>query len=127
MNVPRARTDISYSKEQLMFHEAIQLAVKQLSPFFIDGTDCIIRTKNTKTTHIKSANYPDPYPLPYPGITEDTCKIKTEKVRDQNIILIDDIYTKTVNIDEDCIQTLFNHGAKNVVLYTIAYTRRWTF
>ena len=36
------------------------------------------------------------------GITNDTCHINADVVRDKTVILIDDIYTKTVNVDEDC-------------------------
>lgn len=38
------------------------------------------------------------------------------------ILLIDDIYTKTVNIDEDAIQALLNKGARQVFFYAIGYT-----
>ncbi|WP_211296601.1 hypothetical protein [Neisseria iguanae] len=36
---------------------------------------------------------------------------------------IDDIYTKTINVDEDCIQALLDCGAEKVILYTIARTK----
>jgi predicted amidophosphoribosyltransferase len=62
--------------------------------------------------------------LPYPGITKKTCTINYPGIYNQNIILIDDIYTNGVNIDEDCIQALLDSGAKNVIFYAIAYTRR---
>lgn len=45
------------------------------------------------------------------------------KIKDKNIILVDDIYTPNVNVAEDCIQTLFDLGAKDVILYVIAKTR----
>ena len=61
---------------------------------------------------------------PYPGITKETCRINADMIRDQNVILIDDIYTSGVNIDEDCIQVLFESGAKGVMFYAVAYTRR---
>ena len=38
-----------------------------------------------------------------------------------DIILIDDIYTSGCNIDEDCIQALYDNGANRVVFYAIAY------
>jgi hypothetical protein len=43
--------------------------------------------------------------LPYIGITNATCNI-SDDVIGKDILLIDDIYTKTVNIDEDAIQSL---------------------
>ena len=49
--------------------------------------------------------------LPYPGITKDTCTI-SDKVRGKDILLIDDLYTASVNIDEDAIQALFDNGGK---------------
>jgi len=33
--------------------------------------------------------------------------------------LVDDLYTKGVNIDEDAIQALLDKGAKNVVFYSV--------
>jgi phosphoribosylpyrophosphate synthetase len=58
---------------------------------------------------------------PYPGITKDTCKI-SDNVRGKDILLIDDLYTKTVNIDEDAIQALLNKGAKSIVFYAVGKT-----
>ena len=59
--------------------------------------------------------------MPYPGITNDTCRL-SGSVSGRNVILVDDIYTKTVNIDEDCCQFLLDNGAKSVTLYTICKT-----
>ena len=50
-----------------------------------------------------------------------TCDISPE-VKGRNILLIDDIYTKTVNIDEDVIQTLLTKGANSVTFYAIGQT-----
>ena len=60
--------------------------------------------------------------MPYIGITNDTCEINSQTFAGKDVILVDDIYTKGVNIAEDCIQTLLNIGANNVILYTIAKT-----
>ena len=38
------------------------------------------------------------------------------------IIVIDDIYTKTVNVIEDCVQALINCGARDIIVYTVART-----
>ena len=59
--------------------------------------------------------------LPYVGITNATCNI-SDSVNGKDILLIDDIYTKTVNIDEDAIQALLNKGAKSVAFYAIGNT-----
>ena len=61
--------------------------------------------------------------MPYVGITKDTCEIDKHAVENKNVILVDDIYTEGVFVDEDCIQTLLDSGAKSVILYTIAKTR----
>jgi phosphoribosylpyrophosphate synthetase len=59
--------------------------------------------------------------MPYVGITKATCKISSD-VRGKDILLIDDIYTKGVNIDEDAIQALLDNGAKSVIFYAVAKT-----
>lgn len=38
--------------------------------------------------------------------------------------MIDDIYTETVNIDEDAIQALLDNGAQAVVFYAVAKTKK---
>lgn len=126
--VPRAKALTSYADSQLMFKQATGFAANNIKGV-IDGTDCIIRFKNTFTTHLGKAaregrilNDGDE---PYLGIIVDTCKIDKTKIKSQNIILIDDIYTKSINIDEDCIQALFDGGAKNIIFYSIGYTRRF--
>jgi len=59
--------------------------------------------------------------LPYPGITKKTCSISNE-IKGKDILLIDDIYTKTVNVDEDAIQALLDNGAKSVYFYAVVKT-----
>ena len=59
--------------------------------------------------------------LPYIGITKETCSI-SDDVIGQDILLVDDLYTKTVNIDEDCIQALLDKGARSVTFYSIGKT-----
>jgi hypothetical protein len=36
--------------------------------------------------------------------------------------LIDDVYTRTVNIDEDMVQALLSSGANSVTFYAIGKT-----
>lgn len=121
--VPRAKALNTYSNNQLLFKDAIRIASHSLVNV-TDGTNCIRRTKNTKTTHLKNVTFENDGDMPYVGITKNTCHIDTNAIKDKNIILIDDIYTKSVNVDEDCIQALFDNGAKNVIFYSIGYTRR---
>ena len=123
--VPRAKIREIYTSHQLLFLSAIKQIIKNAQNIgyeIEDGTDYILRHTNTKTTHFHhKPEYSGDGKYPYPGITKSTCKI-SPKVREKKILLIDDIYTKTINIDEDCMQALFERGAKDVVLYTVART-----
>lgn len=122
--IPRAKALETYANSQLMFKEAVSVAANNLHGV-IDGTDCIRRVVNTLTTHLRNAaTIPNDGEEPYSGITVATCEIDTNRIMNQNIILIDDIYTRNVNIDEDCIQALLNNGARNVIFYSIGHTRR---
>jgi len=118
--VPRAKTN--YSANQLLFKSAIRAVVNQINGLF-DGTEYISRHTNTKTTHFREPppNYNNDGQEPYPGITTDTCNI-SNNVRGRNILLIDDLYTRTVNIDEDAIQALLNKGVHSVTFYAIGRT-----
>lgn len=116
--VPRAKTN--YQPNQLLFKTTVRNVVNQLNGFS-DGTDYIIRHTDTRTTHRDRAGYGGKGDLPYPGITKKTCTISNE-VRDKNILLIEDLYTKTVNIDEDVIQALLDSGAQSVIFYAVGKT-----
>lgn len=118
--IPRAKAEKIYSSDQLFFKEAVQIAIKKFNEF-IDGTNYIIRHTNTRTTHLDKSKYGGDGDLPYPGITKKTCAI-SNKVYGKNILLIDDLYTEGVNIDEDAIQALFDAGATNVIFYSIGKT-----
>jgi len=120
--VPRAKK--SYHLDQLLFKKAVQNALSQMF-CFQNGTDFITRHTNTRTTHLRkqAGSLVNDGRMPYPGITEDTCTI-SNSVRGRDILLIDDIYTKSVNIDEDAVQALLNSGARSVVFYAVGFTRR---
>lgn len=118
--IPRSKTERHYRKDQLLFREIISLVVDKLANFD-NGTKYIIRHTNTRTTHLDRNGEGGDGNLPYPGITKDTCTI-SEKVESKDILLIDDLYTKTVNIDEDAIQTLLDKGANSVTFYSIGKT-----
>jgi len=119
--VPRSKADNTYDSSQLLFRATIKKVVNKLG--YIDGTQYIIRHKNTKTTHLKKPmkGFNNDGDLPYIGITNSTCNI-SNNVNGKDILLIDDIYTKTVNIDEDAIQALLSKGAKSVAFYAIGNT-----
>lgn len=115
--VPRAKKDSYYRNDQLYFRQIINDVVNRLNGFY-NGIDYIKRHTNTKTTHLREGGDGS---VPYIGITKNTCIISME-VQNKNILLIDDIYTKNVNIDEDAIQALLDNGANSVTFYSIGKT-----
>jgi hypothetical protein len=121
--VPRAKAENTYRSNQLLFKATARNAVNQLGNNFIDGTNFIERHTNTKTTHIRKPmeGFVNDGLEPYPGISTDTCNF-SRNINGRDILLIDDIYTKTVNIDEDMIQALLNCGANSVTFYAIGHT-----
>ncbi len=134
--IPRAKQKAEYFRNQLFFIVAVSEAARDIN--CIDGTNCIERIENTKTTHLRrnvgretingtihkgeNSNDGD---MPYPGILRNTCKIDCKLIENKDIVLVDDIYTEGVNIDEDAIQTLYEYGAKKVIFYSIAKTKRF--
>lgn len=121
--VPRSKAENTYSYNQLLFKKVVQYIIKELK--FHDGSDYIVRHTDTKTTHLahsqRGSQYAGNGEMPYPGITQKTCKISSH-VKDKNILLIDDIYTVGVWIDEDAIQALLNNGAASTIFYAIGKT-----
>jgi len=121
--VPRAKADNTYRANQLLFKATVRDAVNQLGNNFIDGTNFIERHTNTKTTHLRKPmeGFVNDGSEPYQGISSDTCNF-SRNINGRDILLIDDIYTKTVNIDEDMVQALLNCGANSVTFYAIGNT-----
>lgn len=116
--VPRAKREAYYKPNQLLFSATMRRIALDI------GVDIkhILRIENTKTTHFHhKPEYGGDGDSPYPSITKKTCLISFG-IKGKNILLIDDIYTKTINIDEDCIQALLDEGANKVVLFTVAKT-----
>ena len=118
--IPRAKAESSYLPEQLYLKKTIKAYATDRDGFH-DGTDYIIRHTDTKTTHMSKTAYGGTGDMPYPGITRATCSI-SEEVRGRDILLIDDLYTEGVNIDEDAIQALLDHGAGSVIFYSLGKT-----
>lgn len=117
--IPRAK--VNYNAKQLLFKAVVSEIVNSLKGFY-NGTNYIVRHTDTKTTHLsRGISGGGNGELPYPGITNDTCRISNE-VRGKDILLIDDLYTRSVNIDEDAIQALLNKGANSVTFYSIGKT-----
>lgn len=117
--IPRSKAEHTYSYNQLLFKKVIQDIINELN--FQDGSNFIIRHTDTKTTHLSRSQYAGDGSMPYPGITKDTCNI-LNNVKGKDILLIDDIYTNGVNIDEDAIQALYDKGAKSVIFYAVGKT-----
>ena len=118
--IPRAKKEDFYRANQLYFRATIQSVVHSLAGFE-DGTHDIIRHTNTKTTHRAKWGHGGDGRMPYAGITNDTCTL-SDNIIGKDILLIDDLYTKTVNIDEDCLQALIDKGARSVFFYSIGKT-----
>lgn len=121
--IPRAKAEYEYIADQKLFREAIAEVVQDLS--LVDGTKFITRTVTTCTTHMsKVDSYFNEGEKPRRGLLKDTCKINEEGIRGCNVLLIDDIYTNGVGIDEDAVLSLLEIGAKSVTFYAIGYTNR---
>jgi DNA processing protein len=117
--VPRAKAETYYRPNQLLFREAVSHATNRLGKHYINGSHFIERRINTKTTHLRYGGGDGS--MPYPGITNETCYI-SNNVISKDILLIDDLYTKTINTDEDVIQSLLDKGARSVTFYSIGKT-----
>jgi phosphoribosylpyrophosphate synthetase len=114
--MPRSKCNHNYQPTQLLFIDTIKKFVLNNVGLFNDGTDYIMRIIDTPTTHT-TRDY-DSVDI---GITQKTCKISNH-VNRKDILLIDDIYTKSVNIDEDAIQAMYENGANSVIFYAIGKT-----
>ena len=123
--IPRAKHEEHYRPNQRLFRQTVQMAVKRIDGLE-DGTMDIIRHTDTATTHLARRGNGALGSKPYVGITLDTCSI-SDDVEGKDILLIDDLYTKTVNIDEDCIQALYEKGARSVMFYAVGRTRLRTW
>ncbi|BFM98606.1 hypothetical protein MOXK02_01650 [Moraxella sp. K02] len=126
--IPRAKRLEYYHYNQLLFSLNINEVINELiqkGTHVINGSNYIRRHTDTKTTHLahspKSAQYAGDGDLPYVGITKNTCYFDNNLVG-KHVLLIDDIYTKTVNVDEDCIQALLDFGVTGVTFFSIAKT-----
>lgn len=128
--IPRAKALDTYTDRQLYLLAGVSEAAQTL-PNVEDGTGAIVRTVNTKTTHLRKPTdrvtasgdrESNDGAEPYAGITRATCRFNQSLIRGKTIILIDDIYTAGVNIDEDCVQALYDNGAAKVVLFTLSRT-----
>lgn len=122
--VPRAKADNTYRPDQLLFRATVGEYARSTQGF-LDGSNFIIRHTNTRTTHLRQPvdGFENDGLMPYPGIARDTCHFSSQ-ISGCDILLVDDIYTRTVNIDEDMVQALFDNEARSVVFYAIGNTPR---
>jgi hypothetical protein len=120
--VPRAKAEHEYHQNQLLFRSVVSHFVHGFKGT-VDGTRYIQRHTNTKTTHLRKEipNFVNDGPQPYPGITAQTCTISPQ-IANTHVLLIDDIYTYRVNIDEDAISALLKAGAQSVTFYAVGKT-----
>ena len=118
--VPRSKSESTYNHNQLLFKKVVQYIIAELG--FQDGSNYIVRHTDTRTTHLAHTQFAGNGDMPYPGITRKTCTISPE-VTEKDILLIDDIYTSNVYIDEDAIQALLDNGANSVKFYAVGKTR----
>lgn len=139
--VPRSFKEEYYFENQLGFKRAIRdVANNEMLHEVIDGTDCIKRIKNMLPSHRRTTGggrykvesgfgYPPLSPtVSYrtPNFMEQSCSVSSD-VSGKDIILVDDIYTTGVGIDEQAIILLLEKGVKSVILYTIGRTRKGAY
>lgn len=122
VGIPRSKREDSYPACKMGLKRGIRAATR-LNPALSDGLDYIVRHTDTCTTHWARYGKGGSGPMPYWGITRDTCWLSPE-ITGKDILLVDDIYTPTCGIDEDAIQALFDAGARNVVFYAVGFTVR---
>lgn len=120
--VPRSKREDSYHPAKMGLKRAIRKAVAK-TPGLFDGLDYIVRHTDTLCTHRSYWGHGGNGEAPRPGLLRDTCRLSQE-IAGKNIVLVDDIYTAGVGIDEDCVQALFDAGAKSVIMYTFGCTAR---
>ena len=118
--IPRAKREDSYPSEKMGLKRAIRKAIAMI-PALSDGMDYIIRHTNALCTHLSYWRHGGDGEGPRPGLLRDTCILSGE-ISGKNIVVIDDIYTAGVGIDEDGVQALLDAGAKNVIMYTFGCT-----
>ena len=117
----KSKSEDSYRDNQKLFRRTVQRVAQNYPTIFEDGTHYIIRHTDTQTTHLARSGHGGTGDLPYQGITVDTCDI-SEMIEGKDILLVDDLYTRTVNIDEDAIQALLDNGADSVCFYAVGKT-----
>lgn len=120
--IPRSKRENAYPPEKMGLKRAVRKAIA-MNPLLSDGMDYIVRYANTRCTHLGYSGGGGDGEGPRPGLMRDTCHLSSA-IAGKSIVLVDDIYTTGVGIDEDGVQALFDAGAKSVVMYTFGCTAR---
>ena len=118
--IPRSKREDAYPPEKMGLKRAIRKAIAMNSNLS-DGLDYIVRHTNTLCTHRSYWGYGGDGEGPRRGLMHETCNISAE-VAGKDIVLVDDIYTAGVGIDEDGVQALLDAGARSVIMYTFGCT-----
>ena len=117
--VPRSKRESSYPFSQMGLKRTIRAVAHELG--MEDGMDYIIRNTDTVCTHRARSGHGGAGEMPRPGLLKDTCRLSSD-IRGRDILLVDDIYTANVGIDEDAIQAMYDMGAKSVIFYAVGCT-----
>ena len=120
--VPRSKKESSYPYAKMGLKRAIRAAV-QNTMNMVDGMDYIVRHTDTICTHRARWGYGGLGERPRQGLLRDTCFLSSA-IAGKDILLVDDIYTPSVGIDEDAIQAVLDCGARSVIFYAVGYTAR---
>ena len=120
--VPRSKRESSYPFSQMGLKRTIRAVANEI-PLLEDGMDFIIRNTDTVCTHRARSGHGGAGEMPRPGLLRDTC-FMSPSIVGKDILLVDDIYTPGVGIDEDAIQAVLDCGAKSVVFYAVGHTAK---
>lgn len=119
--VPRSKRESSYPFSQMGLKRTIRAVARELG--MEDGMDYIVRHTDTVCTHRARSGHGGAGEMPRPGLLKDTC-FMSPCIAGKDILLVDDIYTPGVGIDEDAIQVVLDCGAKSVIFYAVGHTAK---
>ena len=119
---PGTKKDSLYGEEPRIFQQIVSSCANKLLDFF-DGSSFIQRNKskffifmNTPVNHLINRVRGD-----YRGEALDNCEF-SEEIKGRDILLVNEVYYKIINHDEDMVQALFEKGARSVTFYAVGYS-----
>lgn len=83
-----------------------------------EGSELLVRVRNTDAQSLLAKSYR------YNNVKDAFKVINADRIKDKNILLVDDIFTTGSTIDE-CSRALKNSGARRVVAAVIASGRKY--